>query len=202
MKNVIEIEGYVTSKIWEWDQDVLFRLCNYPSQEVPRPRGGVYVTVRVPRGELNNVPIGVRPQQRLVVTGWLASRDYIHSLTDFLVRARQRGAESPAPMLDVDLPFDPGEMVEQRSLNEVIATSLRIVPDEEGVAAPPEPRRIRQRGRRKPGNDKAESVPAGSMVSTPITGTTVTTDTTVMAPYTSTIVDGSNVSLPAPTSNG
>ncbi len=170
MRNSIEIEGFVTSKIWEWDDDILFRLCNFPDG-VPNPDSDarahpVYTTVRVPGGILNGVPIGVRAQQHVHITGQLRSRDYRHSLADFLSRARVRGERETgaqdAP--EVDLPFDPRGLVENRSLNEIWARSLHIVFNANGNGPEHQGRR-RQRGKRKsrgaagsPPVDKIESL--------------------------------------------
>jgi len=153
MINTLEIEGYVTGKIWEWNQgagsgrDILFRLCNYPDNAAdPTGRKGIYITVRVPGGVLNGVPIGVRPQQHVVVTGYLASRDYTHSLADFLARARWRDAQDgePAQAMQLNGPLDPSALIELRSLNEVIAASLRIIVDEADAPASKKKTRARK----------------------------------------------------------
>ncbi len=133
MKNQVEIEGYVTNRIWQWSEpgrsspDTLFRLACYPdldnSQVRPRP---FYVTVRIPGSVLNGVPVGVMPEQHLMVTGQLVSRDYTHSLSDFLARVKDK------PELNLPEGFDPERVVELRSLNEVLVESIRVV-EEQGM---------------------------------------------------------------------
>ncbi len=132
MKNRVEIEGYVTNRIWQWSEpgksspDTLFRLACYPDlnsgQARPRP---FYVTVRIPSSVLNGVPVGVMPEQHLMVTGHLVSRDYTHSLTNFLARVKDK------PGLTLPEGFDPERVVELRSLNEVIVESIRVVEEQD-----------------------------------------------------------------------
>jgi hypothetical protein len=133
MKNRVEIEGYVTNRIWQWQEperstpDTLFRLACYPDGN--GRRGGrarpFYVTVRVHRSVLDGIPVGVLPEQRLLVTGRLVSRDYAHSLADFLARVKD------LPELTLPAGFDPQHAVELRSLNEVIAESMRVIEEQE-----------------------------------------------------------------------
>lgn len=156
MQNRITIEGYVTNRVWEWQEpgqtlpDVLFRFACYPdacqpgqAAEGSRPRP-MYVTVRVPRGLMNDIPVGIQPEQHLIVEGKLASRDYTHTLADFIQRSQGDKPELPAG-------FDPNRVVELRSLNEVVATLLRIVVGD-GEAAADETRlptkSLRRRGGR------------------------------------------------------
>ena len=133
MLNRVEIEGYVTNRIWTWTEpgkkmpDTLFRLATYPDHEhnAPADRGRpFYVTVRVPGSVINGIPVGIRPEQHLTVIGQLVSRDYTHTLNDFLARV---GAEVPLPP-----DFDPERVIELRSLNEVIVQSIQIIPDGDG----------------------------------------------------------------------
>jgi len=135
MKNYVEIEGYVTNRIWQWQEpdrsmpDTLFRLACYSNGNKTRPADEVrprpfYVTVRVQGSVLDGVPVGVQPEQRLLVTGRLVSRDYMHSLADFLARVRD------VPELTLPEGFDPERAVELRSLNEIVADSLRVVDDQ------------------------------------------------------------------------
>jgi hypothetical protein len=135
MKNHVEIEGYVTNRIWQWQEpdrsmpDTLFRLACYPNGNGTRPVDEArprpfYVTVRVQGSVLDGIPVGVQPEQRLLVTGRLVSRDYMHSLADFLARVRD------VPELTLPEGFDPERAVELRSLNEVVADSLRVVDDQ------------------------------------------------------------------------
>ncbi len=155
MKNRVEIEGYVTNRIWQWSEpgrnspDTLFRLACYPDldngQARPRP---FYVTVRIPGSVLNGVPVGVLPEQRLMVTGQLVSRDYTHSLSDFLARVKDK------PELALPEGFDPERVVELRSLNEVIVESIRVVEeqdtsDDDGETDNRKPSRRERRRERK-----------------------------------------------------
>jgi hypothetical protein len=132
MKNRVEIEGYVTNRIWQWSEpgrnspDTLFRLACYPDLNGgPARSRPFYVTVRIPGSVLNGVPVGVMPGQRLMVTGRLVSRDYTHSLGDFLARVKDK------PELILPDGFDPERVVELRSLNEVIVESIRVAEEQD-----------------------------------------------------------------------
>ncbi len=154
MKNRVEIEGYVTNRIWQWSEpgrslpDTLFRLACYVDgdeqwvEHEPRPRP-FYMTVRVRGSVLNGVPVGVQPEQRVFVTGQLVSRDYTHSLADFLARVKDM------PELPLPEGFDPQRTVELRSLNEVVAESIRVVEEEQDNGNGKDDHRKSRRQRRR-----------------------------------------------------
>jgi hypothetical protein len=175
MKNRVEIEGYVTNRIWQWSEpgrsspDTLFRLACYPDldngQARPRP---FYVTVRIPGSVLNGVPVGVMPEQHLMVTGQLVSRDYTHSLGDFLARVKDK------PELNLPEGFDPERVVELRSLNEVIVESIRVVEEQDAgddgrisdLAGENDSRKLSRRERRHERRQAAEALqPASTLAS-------------------------------------
>ena len=121
MINDVVLEGIVT-KTWKFAGDLLFRLACYRDPDLPqKPRNEVqdaadFVTIRVIKGNLG-APVAVDKGVHVRVHGFLQSRDYMESLTDFLKDAR--GAELAVPES-----LDPAVLRAPRGTTEVIARRI------------------------------------------------------------------------------
>jgi len=98
MLNEVTIEGMVTRDPWTFDKDLFFRIASYRDSDVlPKPDlvpgrdEPDYINVRVPGGAVSLAS----PQRgmRLRIHGFLQSREYKESLTEFLRRARADGIQ-------------------------------------------------------------------------------------------------------------
>ena len=121
MINEIVLEGIVV-KTWKYADDLLFRLACYrdpdlPSKSVNNVQDAAdYVTIRVLKGNLG-APVTIEKGLHVRVHGFLQSRDYEESLSDFLKDAR--GAE-----LTVPENLDPANLRAPRATTEVIARRI------------------------------------------------------------------------------
>ena len=92
MINDVVLEGIVV-KTWKFADDLLFRLACYRDPDLPQKLlnevqdAADYVTIRVIKGNLG-APVAVDKGVHVRVHGFLQSRDYMESLTDFLKDAR------------------------------------------------------------------------------------------------------------------
>lgn len=99
MINEVVLEGIVV-KTWKYAEDLLFRIACYRDPDLPSKSlndtqdAADFVTIRVLKGNLG-APVVVEKGVHVRVHGFLQSRDYEESLSDFLKDAR--GAELPVP---------------------------------------------------------------------------------------------------------
>jgi len=138
MVNVVIIEGYVTTKIWNWSGDLCFRLASYrdahlpqkppPPPETNHDQAADYVTVRVPGGAPGGVPVAVQPGQRVRVHGFLGSRPWRRTLGE-IVRASLGG---PVEWGDG---LDPRKVVLEDEVVDIVAERIVALSQsrEEGV---------------------------------------------------------------------
>lgn len=121
MINEVVLEGIVV-KTWKYADDLLFRIACYRDPDLPSKSlndlqdAADFVTIRVLKGNLG-APVVVEKGIHVRVHGFLQSRDYEESLSDFLKDAR--GAELPVPEN-----LDPNELRAPRGTTEVIARRI------------------------------------------------------------------------------
>lgn len=121
MINEVVLEGIVV-KTWKYAEDLLFRIACYRDPDLPSKSlnetqdAADFVTIRVLKGNLG-APVVVEKGHYVRVHGFLQSRDYEESLSDFLKDAR--GAELPVPES-----LDPNELRAPRGTTEVIARRI------------------------------------------------------------------------------
>jgi hypothetical protein len=121
MINEVVLEGIVV-KTWKYAEDLLFRIACYRDPDLPSKSlnevqdAADFVTIRVLKGNLG-APVVVEKGIHVRVHGFLQSRDYEESLSDFLKDAR--GAELPVPES-----LDPNELRAPRGTTEVIARRI------------------------------------------------------------------------------
>ena len=121
MINEVVLEGIVV-KTWKYAEDLLFRIACYRDPDLPSKSlndtqdAADFVTIRVLKGNLS-APVVVEKGVHVRVHGFLQSRDYEESLSDFLKDAR--GADLPVPES-----LDPNELRAPRGTTEVIARRI------------------------------------------------------------------------------
>ncbi len=121
MINEVVLEGIVV-KTWKYAEDLLFRIACYRDPDLPSKSlnevqdAADFVTIRVLKGNLG-APVVVEKGVHVRVHGFLQSRDYEESLSDFLKDAR--GAELPVPES-----LDPNNLRAPRGTTEVIARRI------------------------------------------------------------------------------
>lgn len=121
MINEVVLEGIVV-KTWKYAEDLLFRIACYRDPDLPSKSlndvqdAADFVTIRVLKGNLG-APVVVEKGIHVRVHGFLQSRDYEESLSDFLKDAR--GAELPVPES-----LDPNNLRAPRGTTEVIARRI------------------------------------------------------------------------------
>jgi hypothetical protein len=101
MLNDVKIEGLIAREPWTYDRDLFFRIASYRDADLPgKPDSSSpgrdepdYVNVRVPGGATSLMT--ATRGDRVRVHGYLQSRDFKESLTEFLGKAR-KSAEAPA----------------------------------------------------------------------------------------------------------
>jgi len=127
MLNEVTIEGMVTREPWTFDKDLFFRIASYRDSDIlPKPDlvpgrdEPDYINVRVPGGAVSLAS----PQRgmRLRIHGFLQSREYKESLTEFLRRARADG-------IQVD---GADKMLAERNTVEVVAHRVVVTSMGEG----------------------------------------------------------------------
>ncbi len=125
MINDVVLEGIVV-KTWKYADDLLFRLACYRDPDMPQKPlneaqdAADFVTIRVIKGNLG-APVTVEKSNHVRVHGFLQSRDYEESLSDFLKDAR--GAEMTVPET-----LDPHDLRAPRGTTEVIARRIMSHP--------------------------------------------------------------------------
>jgi hypothetical protein len=121
MINEVVLEGIVV-KTWKYAEDLLFRIACYRDPDLPSKSlsdvqdAADFVTIRVLKGNLG-APVVLEKGVYVRVHGFLQSRDYEESLSDFLKDAR--GAELPVPES-----LDPNNLRAPRGTTEVIARRI------------------------------------------------------------------------------
>jgi hypothetical protein len=121
MINDVVLEGIVV-RTWKFADDLLFRLACYRDPDLhikslnETHDAADFVTIRVIKGSLG-APVLVDKGVHVRVHGFLQSRDYEESLTDFLKDAR--GAELPVPET-----LDPTILRAPRGTTEIIARRI------------------------------------------------------------------------------
>jgi hypothetical protein len=121
MINEVVLEGIVV-KTWKYAEDLLFRIACYRDPDLPSKSlndvqdAADFVTIRVLKGNLG-APVVVEKGVHVRVHGFLQSRDYEESSSDFLKDAR--GADLPVPES-----LDPNELRAPRGTTEVIARRI------------------------------------------------------------------------------
>ncbi|PKN90777.1 MAG: hypothetical protein CVU44_22990 [Chloroflexi bacterium HGW-Chloroflexi-6] len=118
MLNEVQIEGIIAKEPWKYDRDLFFRVASYRDADMPAKPDITpgrdepdYINVRVPGGATSLMT--ATRGDRVRVHGFLQSRDFKESLTEFLGKARKNG-ETP----DVD---DSDKIKIDRGILEVVA---------------------------------------------------------------------------------
>jgi hypothetical protein len=101
MLNEVTVEGFVTSKIWRYREDLFFRLASHRDPGRPEKTGAPgqnnipdFITIRVPGGMIGGVPYSPRRGEQLRIYGWLASEDDTMTLGDFVRQLRDEDREA------------------------------------------------------------------------------------------------------------
>ena len=99
MLNEVQIEGIIAKEPWKYDRDLFFRVASYRDADMPAKPDITpgrdepdYINVRVPGGATSLMT--ATRGDRVRVHGFLQSRDFKESLTEFLGKARKNG-EAP-----------------------------------------------------------------------------------------------------------
>jgi hypothetical protein len=118
MLNEVQIEGIIAKEPWKYDRDLFFRVASYRDADMPAKPDITpgrdepdYINVRVPGGATSLMT--ATRGDRVRVHGFLQSRDFKESLSEFLGKARKNG-EAP----DVD---DADKIKIDRGILEVVA---------------------------------------------------------------------------------
>ncbi|MDX9993585.1 MAG: hypothetical protein RBS68_16220 [Anaerolineales bacterium] len=118
MLNEVQIEGIIAKEPWKYDRDLFFRVASYRDADMPAKPDITpgreepdYVNVRVPGGATSLM--SATRGDRVRVHGFLQSRDFKESLTEFLGKARKNGE---APNVD-----DADKIKIDRGILEVVA---------------------------------------------------------------------------------
>ena len=121
MLNEVQIEGIIAKEPWKYDRDLFFRVASYRDADMPAKPDITpgrdepdYINVRVPGGATSLMT--ATRGDRVRVHGFLQSRDFKESLTEFLGKARKNG-EAP----DVD---DADKIKIDRGILEVVAQRI------------------------------------------------------------------------------
>ncbi len=132
MLNEVHIEGYVTKKQWTYSNDQFFRLAAYRDPDRPRKENEEenrdrpdYVTVKLPASLMAGLPVRFESGQRVQVHGWLESRQYTQSLTEFLESAHNTGDGKLA--LEIETQQADG-IVTHRSSTWIVADRIVLTP--------------------------------------------------------------------------
>ncbi len=121
MINEVVFEG-IAVKIWKYADDLLFRLACYRDPDLPQKTvtevrdAADYITVRVIKGSLG-APVTVNKGAHVRVHGFLQSRDYEESLSDFLKDAKGEKLALPDGI-------DPANLKAFRGTTEIIARRI------------------------------------------------------------------------------
>ncbi len=130
MLNQVHVEGYVTKKIWQYSGDTFFRLAVYRDPDRPRKKTDRnsnerdkpdYITIKVPASLLAGLPVQFISGQRVQVHGWLESREYESTLSEFLQDAR-------GPKLEIDS-AQAQKVVAHRSTTWITAERIVSIPN-------------------------------------------------------------------------
>lgn len=127
MINDVVLEGIVTREPWKYTDDLFFRLATYRDTDLPpKPLDAErdqadYVNVRVCGGA--NGLMSIRRGMRLRVHGFLQSRDFRESLSDFMEKARKSGSTVQIETGEVK----PEQVLIDRNVVEVIARRLIVL---------------------------------------------------------------------------
>ena len=121
MLNEVQIEGIIAKEPWKYDRDLFFRVASYRDADMPAKPDITpgrdepdYINVRVPGGATSLMT--ATKGDRVRVHGFLQSRDFKESLTEFLGKARKNG-EAP----DVE---DADKIKIDRGILEVVAQRI------------------------------------------------------------------------------
>lgn len=121
MLNEVQIEGIIAKEPWTYDRDLFFRVASYRDADMPAKPDITpgrdepdYINVRVPGGATSLMT--ATRGDRVRVHGFLQSRDFKESLTEFLGKARKNG-EAP----DIE---DADKVKIDRGIIEVVAQRI------------------------------------------------------------------------------
>jgi hypothetical protein len=125
--NDVVLEGIVTREPWKYTDDLFFRLATYRDTDLPpKPLDAErdqadYVNVRVCGGA--NGLMSIRRGMRLRVHGFLQSRDFRESLSDFMEKARKSGSTVQIETGEVK----PEQVLIDRNVVEIVARRLIVL---------------------------------------------------------------------------
>jgi hypothetical protein len=125
--NDVVLEGIVTREPWKYTDDLFFRLATYRDTDLPpKPLDAErdqadYVNVRVCGGA--NGLMSIRRGMRLRVHGFLQSRDFRESLSDFLGKAHKAGNTAQIELGEVK----PEQILIDRNVVEIVARRLIVL---------------------------------------------------------------------------
>jgi hypothetical protein len=125
--NDVVLEGIVTREPWKYTDDLFFRLATYRDTDLPpKPLDAErdqadYINVRVCGGA--NGLMFIRRGMRLRVHGFLQSRDFRESLSDFMEKARKAGSTAQIEIGEVK----PEKVLIDRNVVEIVARRLIVL---------------------------------------------------------------------------
>ena len=126
MINEVTIEGIVTREPWTYDKDVFVRIASYRDMDMPaKPDTNVqgrdepdYTNIRYPGGA--GTMFSIQKGQHVRIHGFLQSREFRESLSEFLEKAKKNSNA------EIALPEDmkPEKVLIDRNTVEVVAARV------------------------------------------------------------------------------
>ena len=126
MINEVTIEGIVTREPWTYDKDVFFRIASYRDMDMPaKPDTNVqgrdepdFTNIRYPGGA--GTMFSIQKGQHVRIHGFLQSREFRESLSEFLEKAKKNSNA------EIALPEDmkPEKVLIDRNTVEVVAARV------------------------------------------------------------------------------
>jgi hypothetical protein len=127
MINDVVFEGIVTREPWKFTDDLFFRLANYRDTDLPPKPLDIerdqadYINIRVCGGA--NGLMSIRRGMRLRVHGFVQSRDYRESLSDFLEKAQKAGNTTQINLTEVK----PEQITIERNVVEIVVRRIIVL---------------------------------------------------------------------------
>jgi hypothetical protein len=125
--NDVVLEGIVAREPWKYTDDLFFRMATYRDTDLPpKPFDAErdqadYVNVRISGGA--NGLMSIRRGMRMRVHGFLQSRDFRESLSDFMEKARKAGSTAQIETGEAK----PEQVLIDRNVVEIVARRLIVL---------------------------------------------------------------------------
>ena len=140
MINEVILEGIVVREPWKYTDDLFFRLGVYRDSDMPAKKldaerdSGDYVNVRVYGGA--NGLIQIHRGMRLLVHGFIQSRDFKESLEEFLEKAHKQSNNE----FQVEATgLKPNQVQIDRNAIEIVARRLIVMDNGNNTEKKPKP---------------------------------------------------------------